>query len=157
MNIASWCDACADVGGCEGHFQCSCPSVPEGHELTGAKELTSFGWREEIRPDKNQKAIYDRYDQFIYVKDLPEPLRSMRMADLRKHLEAARHNGCKFAVVFQNRSGTLDILRVSLGGYVPTNDLALREVYNLSLDLNLQLNERRSMHLEGYISHLFEV
>lgn len=99
--------------------------------------------------DENQEAIANQYDQFLYVKALSEPLRSMRMAALAARLEAIQRNGYCFGVVLQNKNGSLDVLPVTPGGYIPTNDPALREVYDLSRDLASQLHEIRAMHLEN--------
>lgn len=51
--VKSWCDACqaafeATGHGCDGHFMCTRPVVPEGYRLTGAKERTPTGWREDV-------------------------------------------------------------------------------------------------------------
>lgn len=53
--VKSWCDACQTsyetTGyGEAGHFACSKPSAPEGYRLTGDKELTDAGWREDVEP-----------------------------------------------------------------------------------------------------------
>lgn len=101
--------------------------------------------------DEKQEAIANQYDQFLYVKELPEPLRAMRMTDLRGRLKRIQRNGYALAVVLQNRNGSLDVLPVeNREGHIPTNDPALREVYDLTKDLDAQLRESRAMHLEGY-------
>ena len=51
--VKSWCDACAEsferTGyGENGHPMCTKPNVPEGHRLTGDRELTEAGWREDV-------------------------------------------------------------------------------------------------------------
>lgn len=53
--VKSWCDACQSsyerTGyGCDGHFACSKPEAPEGYRLTGNKERTDAGWREDVEP-----------------------------------------------------------------------------------------------------------
>lgn len=55
VSVKSWCDACAasfeSTGyGCDGHFMCARPMTPEGYRLTGAKDLTHVGWREDAEP-----------------------------------------------------------------------------------------------------------
>lgn len=55
ISVKSWCDDCKasfeSTGyGCDGHFMCARPTTPEGYVLTGAKDLTPAGWREEARP-----------------------------------------------------------------------------------------------------------
>lgn len=55
VSIKSWCDDCAAASeatgyGRDGHFMCSKPVVPAGYRLTGAKELTTTGWREDAEP-----------------------------------------------------------------------------------------------------------
>lgn len=52
-SVKSWCGACQTASeatgyGCDGHFLCTRPTVPEGYRLTGAKERTSTGWREDV-------------------------------------------------------------------------------------------------------------
>jgi hypothetical protein len=55
VSIKSWCDDCTVLNrrtgrGCDGHFMCSRPVLPEGYYLTGIKELTPTGWREDAEP-----------------------------------------------------------------------------------------------------------
>ena len=104
----------------------------------------------EANRDENQAAIANQYDRFLYVKELPEPLRSMRMADLRASLERFQRNGYAFAAVVQHRAGHIDVFPIGKKGYIATKDYALREVYDLRKDLLSQLYEPRAMHLEDY-------
>ena len=62
-SVKSWCDACQVAFertgyGCDGHFECTKPNVPDGFRLTGDKELTDAGWREDIEHVANTPMIY---------------------------------------------------------------------------------------------------
>jgi len=145
--IPSWCDACAELDGCAGHFQCRRPNVPFGYKLTGSKELTPNGWNEEIQiqmSEANAAAIAEQYNKFLYVKDLPDPLRSMRIATLRMRLAEIRRNGYPFALVLQNREGTLDVIAYRAYPSEMMTDPAFREIYDLSKDLESMLRQERA-------------
>lgn len=89
--------------------------------------------------------------EYVYVKDLPEPLRAGRMAKLRETIEhkkaIAPSHGYTRCFVYQGDDGDIQYVTAD----ATWNDVAngapgIREVYDLTKELGPQFAERRAMH-----------
>lgn len=87
---------------------------------------------------------------FVYVKDLPEPLRAGRMAKLREGVIAARDAGHKRCLAIQALNGSVDYVGTTIKdaeecrGFVRHGIVV--EAYDLTKDLEPQFAERRALH-----------
>jgi hypothetical protein len=90
--------------------------------------------------------------EYVYVKDLPEPLRAGRMAKLREaiaHKKAiAPSHGYTRCFVYQGDNGDVQYITADDTEWnkVASGAPGLREVYDLTKDLEPQFAERRALH-----------
>lgn len=88
---------------------------------------------------------------FVYIKDLPEPLRAGRMAKLRETIEQkkaiALSHGYTRCFVYQGDNGDVQYITADTEwNSVAKRAPSLREVYDLTKDLAPQFAERRALH-----------
>lgn len=89
--------------------------------------------------------------EYVYVKDLPEPIRAGRMAKLREAIEQkkaiAPSHGYTRCFVYQGDKGDIQYVTADTEwNRVANGAPGLREVYDLTKDLAPQFAERRALH-----------
>ena len=88
--------------------------------------------------------------EYVYVKDLPEPIRAGRMAKLREAVFAARDAGHKRCVAIQLLNGSVEYVGTTEADAEDCRGLVQHgivvECYDLTKDLGPQFAERRALH-----------